>query len=378
MASVRKRKWTHKSAKDGVVRTGESWVVEYTDKGKRHTKTFKIGQKKAADKYRTQVETEIAQGIHTADSASITVKEAVEIWLERCKQRVKLGLIVRTTYDAYLSSTRNHVLPFLGREKLSQLTIPIIQKWVDQLVYKDAPIGDDSLNVALLCMRETIKMAQVAGSVSHNVLTEFKPNRPKKRKSKLQFPTKDELKLLLSTASGIIRMPVFLAIFTGMRKSEIRGLTWDNVDFEACLIRVRQRADKYNSIGRTKTEAGIRDIPISPALVQLLKEWKIACPITDENFVVVGPGNKILGDSWCKRLWNKLKKQAGVSQNLRFHSLRHATASLLIEQGVQPKRIQQIMGHASITMTFDRYGRLFDDADTGHNAMAKIDGILLG
>ena len=109
--SIRKRTW--KTAKG---ETKEAWVVDYVDQaGKRHLKTF--DKKKEADAFETRTRFEITQGTHTADSASVTVSEAADLWLETCRAS---GLET-STIDAYEQHARLHIRPFLGRTKLSQI-----------------------------------------------------------------------------------------------------------------------------------------------------------------------------------------------------------------------------------------------------------------
>ena len=78
--------------------------------------------------------------------------------------------------------------------------------------------------------------------------------------------------------SGRWRPLLLTAIFTGLRASELRGLRWADVDLKLGELHVRQRADRYNAIGRPKSAAGERTIPLAPMLVNTLREWKLACP----------------------------------------------------------------------------------------------------
>jgi integrase len=71
---------------------------------------------------------------------------------------------------------------------------------------------------------------------------------------------------------------IVTAIFTGMRSSEVRGLTWSAMDFTNKTITVRQRADEWGSMGQPKSHAGQRVIPMSPSVINTLKEWKLVCP----------------------------------------------------------------------------------------------------
>jgi integrase len=112
--SIRKRTW--KNA-DDVEKA--AWVVDYVDQsGKRRLKSFE--RKKNADSFNTTAKNEVRVGIHTADSASITVGEAGDRWLAAC---TSAGL-ERTSVDAYRSHVDLHIKPFLGARKLSQLTVP--------------------------------------------------------------------------------------------------------------------------------------------------------------------------------------------------------------------------------------------------------------
>jgi hypothetical protein len=94
----------------------------------------------------------------------------------------------------------------------------------------------------------------------------------------VDFPTMGELNKLIENSAGRWRPFIVTAIFTGMRLSELRGLSWDGVDLEKGQIHIRQRADGWGKIGPMKTRAGKRDIPIAPIVVNTLKQWQSECP----------------------------------------------------------------------------------------------------
>jgi integrase len=98
--------------------------------------------------------------------------------------------------------------------------------------------------------------------------------------------SKDEAQKILGTATGRWRPFFVVAVFTGIRASERRGLTWADVDFARKVVHVRQRADLWCEIGPPKSEAGDREIPISPMVVNALIEWRrLACPKGELNLV---------------------------------------------------------------------------------------------
>src|SRR5262249_20078968 len=121
--SVRKREWvTRKDERK------EAWVVDYVDQhGKRHLKTF--ARKRDADRYHAHVAVDVGAGVHTADSASIMVVEAGRLWLESCEQ----AKLERTTLEDYRRQLALHIVPLLGSEKLSALTVPKVRAFEDRL-----------------------------------------------------------------------------------------------------------------------------------------------------------------------------------------------------------------------------------------------------
>ena len=99
-----------------------------------------------------------------------------------------------------------------------------------------------------------------------------------KLKVGVDIPTPDEIKAIVAVLEGRWRPILLTAIFTGLRASELRGLRWQDVDLNKSVISVRQRADRYREIGAPKSEAGERTVPISPMVLNALREWKLRCP----------------------------------------------------------------------------------------------------
>jgi integrase len=394
MATVRKRI---------LPRTREvRWQVDYRDQqGKRRAKQFKT--KADAVSYETKVRGEIVAGIHVADSASITVKEAADIWLAACEAN---GLEEATT-RAYRNHVNRHIVPLLGEVRLSRLTTPVAQDFVERL-------AKDRSRVMVAKVTNSLKqivneMMRRGRAATNPVLVVRLPDSARDEEPP-EFPTAEEIKLLLERASGDLRPLIHTGMLTGMRPSELRGLTWEHVDFKEGMIRVRQRADRLGKIGRPKSKAGRRDIPIGPHLVSLLREWKLKCPRRDKGkkddddpgvleFVFPDASGNVEDHTTIYRRFGALQLACGIDQarlgpdgkprvdeagkperqqKYGLHAMRHACASLLIAQGWQPKRIQVFLGHASIKLTFDTYGHLFKDAEGDQKAMAKLEGALLG
>lgn len=407
MASVRKRTWQS----GGQQRT--AWVVDYFDQhGKRRLKT--CGTKKQATDFLTTCSYEVRQGTHTPASQSITVAEAVDLWLEHGEAEDLEAGTLRT----YRVVAEHHVLPIIGRMKLAQLSRPVIEQYRDDLLTGAVPDGQKRSRVmarkALGAVKAALKEAQRRGKVAQNVASDvtIKRNRGEKRKLELgvDVPDQAEVKAILETASARWRPLILTTVFCGLRSSELRGLTWDHVDFDQRLIRIRQRADRWGRMGPPKSEAGDRDIPMAPIVLNTLKEWRLACPrhgvekdrdgrVTNPGelrYVFPTPSGAVMDHAMVyRRAFGDLQLASGIARpkldddgepvtrlNRKTgervpvlvpkygpHAFRHFCASWWIKQGFGPKSIMGMMGHASITMTFDVYGHLFPADQEDHDRL---------
>jgi len=348
--------------------TKTAWVADYFDQnidtdhpyGRRHIKTFTT--QRAAKAWLAKAQQEVNQGTHTPESDSITVAEAAEIWLERAE----LEGLERSTIQQYRNHVRRHINPLIGGQKLARLSTPAIEAYRDQLLKNCSRM---MARKVLVSLKSILGEAQRRGLVAQNVAQPVKVDARKREQGRLvvgrDIPSKEEVQAILSNAEGRW-LPLFVtAVFTGMRGSELRGLTWDNIDFRRGVIHVRQRADYWGVMGAPKSAAGDRNIPMSPMVISVLREWRLACPKGDLHLVFPnGVGNIEAHANIASRGLKTLQVKAGIvgpdgKPKYGPHALRHFFASWAIEQGFSPKRLQALLGHSSIQMTFDRYGHLF-------------------
>ena len=395
VAVVRKR-----TLKSGKVR----WQLDYRDRnGKRRHKQFI--RKADADVHETKIRSEIAAGTHVAESDSIAVNEAGDLWLRRGERE---GLEAGTLRQ-YRQHLKYHISPLLGITKLARLTTPAVERFRDELLQtRSRPMT----RAVLTSLKGILKEAKRLGLIGHNPAAETAVSDARRHRVNVEIPEKDEIRAMLAkvaenwpltrieTSRDGVRKVVAVcwrpfivtAIFTGLRCSELRGLTWEHVDFQEGVVRVRQRADFQNDMGAPKSEAGKRDVPMAPMVSNTLKNWKLACPKTPLDLVFPTQNGSIHSNGNIhKQCWRPLQRAAGVTKvtgtdfegapimkpKYKFHALRHAAASLFIEQGWSPKKIQTVMGHSSIQITFDTYGHLWKNTEDDLRAMAQIEARLL-
>ncbi len=213
---------------------------------------------------------------------------------------------------AYRQHIKLHIEPYLGKVKLSQLSAPMIREFENKLARGEMPDGVAThprspamVRKVRVSLSSILSEAQERGLVSRNVVRELRRNRKrgkerqaeKRQRGKLKvgidIPTPTEVKAIVGAAAGRWRSLLLMAIFTGLRGSELRGLRWKDVDLEAREVHVRQRADRYSAIGKPKSDASERTVPLTPIVVDTLREWKLSCPKSELGLVYPSSGGLV-------------------------------------------------------------------------------------
>lgn len=401
MATVRKR-----VLPSGLVR----WRASYTDgAGERRTKQF--ARKSDGEAWLVEVQHDIARGTHTPGSISPTVKEAAALWIKRCNEK---GLEPMTV-KGYEEHVDLHIVPFIGAKKLTELTVPAVNAFADQL--REAGRSAEMVKRVIRSLGGIFKEARRRGLSNAAPTAGLELDLPDREDPRPVIPTKAELQAIIAKAKGRWRSVILVAIFCGLRASELRGLRWIDIDFDARQISVAQRADASHRLGKLKSKAAYRSIPCPPMVLNALREWKLVCPKRDigkkdasgEPVKVLelafpnGIGKVESHSNLVERGLDPILITAGLTEvrpvldeagkpalddagepktvlagKYGMHSLRHACASLWIESGHNPKQIQRLMGHSSIKVTFDVYGHLFADAEADQRAAENVQAKLLG
>ncbi|MGE5513711.1 MAG: tyrosine-type recombinase/integrase [Bacteroidota bacterium] len=341
---------------------------------------------------------DILDGTHVPDRASVTVKEAGQQWLDAAE----LSGLERSTTEGYETHLRLHIYPFLGSIRLSNLTVPGVRKFEDQLRANGR--SHAMVRKVLVTLGTMLADAVERGLAAKNPVRDMKRNRRRgndARKAKLQvgvdIPTPDEISRILAAAEGKWRPMLVTLIFTGLRSSELRALQWSDIDLEKGVIRVRQRVDRAGHFGPPKSAAGTRSIPVGRFVTNTLREWKIAAPplkpgapkidlvfpnregraISHTDLVYQGlcPTLHKAGivtattDAEGKVVTGKNGRPEYQGRYTGTHAFRHFYASWCINRradgGLElpPKVVQTRLGHSTVSMTLDTYGHLFPPTD---------------
>lgn len=356
--SVRKRKW--------VTRRGEAkeaWIVDYVDQdGDRHIETFE--RKKDADAFHATVRVDVSKGEHIAASKSETIAEAAERWIKR----VGAAGRERGTLQQYQQHVKLHIVPRVGNIKVAHFTAARAEALRDDLL---ANLSRALARKVLTSVKSILKVARrgyVAAGVSIG-----KDKRKRKLEVGIDIPSPDEIRGLLKAAAEADIRPrtlLIVAIFTGLRASELRGLRWRDVDFKYNEIHVRQRADRYCAIGSPKSESGTRTVDFDARVATALKEWKLQCPKGEADLVFPTSTGRVEHHRSMLFSLDPILVSAGVvnkdgAPKYGLHAFRHFFASWCLNRRADggrelpPKNVQELLGHSTIAITMDVYGHLF-------------------
>ena len=196
--------------------------------------------------------------------------------------------------------------------------------------------------------------------------------RPRVEIEEMQVLTPPEIRRLLDAADEPVRTLLLCAVLTGMRRGELLGLKWEDVDFEGNRLHVRRSLWRGKFV-TPKSRRSRRAIVLAPTLKAALA--RLPSRFAGETVFTAPEGGPIDPDNFSSRDWARALRRSKL-QRIRFHDLRHTYASLLIAQGAHPKYIQAQLGHASIQTTLDRYGHLMPDV---HQTEArKLDRLVFG
>lgn len=370
--AIRKRTWKTSRGEER-----QAWVADYAQQGERHIKSFRT--KKAAQDWLARAAVEVQDGIHVPDSKAITVAEAAEIWLRNCEAGPNGGHpLERSTVESYRGHVDNHIIPLIGHRKLSQLPKSAIEALRTELLER---LSRTTAQGVLRSFRALL----VAGNASPGVIataSQVKIRGDTGRHTKhVEILELEDTTKILQTLDELATTPkwryarVFInvAVYTGCRMSELRGMPWRSVIWDEGIIRVEQRADRWATIGALKSLSAYRDIPIPDSIVHMLRQWYLERGRPGESALVFGNqrGRPEQLANILMRMWKPLIEKAGVPY-VNLHALRHAHASMLIHFGANAKTVQVELGHSNVAFTLTTYTHLFKSAMSDRRERANL------
>jgi len=347
----------------GIAKKGNNYYPYFWINGKKKWFSGAGPSKRKAEKILTEKLAELQNGTYQ-EIKKITFRSFATLWLESyAKTKVK-----PSTLQSYKAIIDNHLIPAFGDFQLTNITTALLQRYVAKRLEKVKP---KTVINELVPIKEMFKHAVRWGYLKVNSAEYVE--RPRVEKEEMEILTPKEVRIFLDHVTSKYK-PLFLtAILAGMRRGEILGLQWGDIDWNNSQIYVRRSIWKGQFV-KPKSKRSFRKIDMSPTLSLELKKHRLRCPQSELDLVFCNSKGKPLDpDSLIKRQYFPALRRAKIRQ-IRFHDLRHTNVALRIEQGQNIKYIQNQLGHASIQTTLDRYGHLINDVNT--EQAKKLDSIL--
>ena len=306
--------------------------------------------------------------------AGMTVSGYLDEWLVHVKQHVR-----PSTWTAYEGNTRLHIVPRIGRKKLTRLGVRDVRLMVDGM--RADGVGQRTIQYVHATLRAALEHAFREELVSRNVATLVRVERPRPAK-KEPLSVEEARELLAATAANRHHALWVLMVMLGLRRSEVCGLRWDHVDFGAGTLSIEQTVQRVEGKLRelpTKTRRSTRTVPLPGRALYALTEHhrqaqarggRPGRPVHPQGYVFGTSRGTALEPRNLTRMWTVLCTAQGV-RKVPLHGLRHTCISLLLALGVHPRIVMEIVGHSAMETTMNIYGHV--NLDNQRKALNHLD-----
>lgn len=352
--------------------------------GRRMTKYATVrGAKRDAQKELRRRLNAVDQGRH-ADPGKMTVGDLLKRWLEEAQSSVS-----PKTIERYREIVQRHLIPALGMIPLAKLQPVHIQAYyatalTDGRLDRKGGLSPKTVlhhdRVLALALKRARGLRLMAGNPMEGV------KRPKEPEREIEVPEPWEMSELLKVAKPTrLYVPIFLALATGLRRGELLALHWKNVDLGRGSLTVTQALEQTRKglrFKEPKTKRSRRTIALSPAVVEILQEHKVAqleermklgLGKNESGLVFTNLDGTVVNPLSLTQQFANLVKRAGITK-VTFHGLRHAHFTNLLSEGVHPKVASERAGHASVAITMDLYSHVIPGLQ--EEAALRIDAAL--
>ncbi|AGR47480.2 integrase [Brevibacillus phage Abouo] len=385
MASVQKR------GKNSWLLVAE---VGYDSLGNRirKTRTVKAKTKREAELELAKFQVEIEAGMYISPN-KMTFKDFVQEWeVKYAKKELSQKTLI--TYNRYLN---NRIIPTFGHMRLDEIKPFHIVNFFSDLSEegsrhdrKAGSLSSSSLLVVYRALRNVLQRAVDWKIISINSAATVKKPRANSKEVK-PYDEEEVTKLFMALQNELYhwRMMITIALTTGLRRGELIALEWSHIDLDTGTIDVKQNISVFSNgepiITEPKTKKSIRKVSLPDSVTQQLRDYYLHCrkeklrmgdkwENNDRFFVFYNSttGKPFFPESpyrWFQRFIKRHNLRP-----IRFHDLRHTSATILINQGVHAKIISERLGHTNISITMNIYGHALRTADK--DAANKFDNIL--
>ena len=308
-----------------------------------------------------------SQKLDFTKQGKYTVAQWMEEWFENvCKIKVRPSS--HQTYRGYID---NHIAPNIGKIPLEKLSTMDLQKLYRKLMDKGRVERIESEHQPKGLSAKTVRnINQVISSamdfaVAQKIISENpckNVSLPKLEHKEMQTIPAEQLQAFLQEAksTGVYEM-YYIELATGLRRGELLGLKWTDIDWKNGIIKVRRQVARVNGEiveAPLKTKNSYRAVSISPQAIEVLREQKRK---TNNQYVFPSPNGGPISPDSVNNMLKRVLERAGIPK-VRFHDLRHTFATIALQNGVDIKTVSGMLGHFSAGFTLDTYAHVTTSA----------------
>jgi len=289
-----------------------------------------------------------------------TFGELAAEWLAEQKARRDAGEMSPRTFEGYELGLRRHVLPAFATWQVRAIGPDHLVAWIRKL--GEAGYAPHSVHnywgPLHLVLTFAVRRGAIAASPADRLTS---AERPKPGPGRQRVLDRSDIKLLLESSPERYRTALACALFSGLRLSELLGLTWGDIHFRGEVIRVRRQLGRNGQSRPLKTSAARRDVILMAQLASRLRALRLASPHSrDSDLIFCATSGRTIGHrNLTARGLEQAAARAGL-EGATFHVLRHTFASILIAQGHDPVFVSRQLGHTNAAITLKVYAHLFD------------------
>lgn len=355
--------------------------------------TGKRRRRKVTGKTRKDVAAKLDQARADAKAGIVvdkrkTVGTYLDEWLAAREQAADL---TSSTLETYRNVTRLYIKPHLGSVRLAELTPSGVEKMTSAIITsprlnlskkaRKLPVDRQPKNsprtaaIARAVLRRALTDAVRDGLVTRNVAQLARPPRQDRREGRSLTP--EQARALLAHVAGHRLYPAFvLSLMLGLRRGELLGLQWQDIDLKAGTLTVRRQLQRVGGdlvITDTKTAGSVRRLYLPPDAVTALKAHQGGTRRIGTALVFTSKaGGAVDPDNWRRTVYEATT--AALGERWSPHELRHSTASILLAADVDLKVVSSVLGHSSVRITGDVYAHLLGQERSAAVAIGKALG----
>ncbi|ARK30749.1 site-specific integrase [Halalkalibacter krulwichiae] len=358
-------------------------IAKDPETGKRkQLKRRGFSSKKEAELALSKLKLDLENNNNVVNSNNFKLESFINKWFEAKKVKLR-----PSTIRNYQEQLNYNILPYLGEVKVKDIGEELIQSYIMTL-HKERGLAPATIRSAYGVVAEVLKKAMRKGLLKEDVLSDISLPREVK---KIRVWDEEDIYKFLDAPNKILNITrhfigFSISIQTGMRMSEVLGLRWKDVDLENKMIYVRQTLarndnNSYNFVDEGKTTSAIRVIYISDSLVESLKQHK---SFLENEIKIVGntylkydlvvctqTGNWVHPNNF-RRAFKVTIEQLNLPK-IRLHDLRHTHSTYLLSKNVNPKIIQERLGHKNVNITLGVYSHALPSMQ--REAISKFDDL---